>query len=168
MTFPLAYHITFGTYGTRLHGDERGTVDRRQNTPGEPIIGRDDDWQQLEASQLNFPPVQLSDEQRLYVEQIIPAICARGGWAYHTCAARRDHLHVELSASAEGKAARKWLKRWLGEALSKRWPLPQGARWFAVGGSVHSIWNRKYFERVFGYIEAQRTTPRCRGAATPL
>jgi hypothetical protein len=30
-TFPLAYHITWGTYGTRLHGDERGTVDRSAN-----------------------------------------------------------------------------------------------------------------------------------------
>ncbi|MCH8164939.1 MAG: hypothetical protein IH889_04955 [Planctomycetes bacterium] len=28
---PLAYHITFGTYGTRLHGDPRGTVDRTLN-----------------------------------------------------------------------------------------------------------------------------------------
>jgi hypothetical protein len=41
---PLAYHITFGTYGTRLHGDERGTVDRAMNKPGDPIIGADSSW----------------------------------------------------------------------------------------------------------------------------
>jgi hypothetical protein len=29
--FPLGYHITFGTYGTRLHRDPRGTVDRSVN-----------------------------------------------------------------------------------------------------------------------------------------
>src|SRR5438876_2474643 len=38
--YPLAYHITFGTYGMRLHGDARGTVDRRVNQPGDAIVGR--------------------------------------------------------------------------------------------------------------------------------
>jgi hypothetical protein len=41
---PIAYHITFGTYGTRLHGDPRGTVDRSMNRPGDPIIGADRAW----------------------------------------------------------------------------------------------------------------------------
>jgi hypothetical protein len=43
MYYPLAYHITFGTYGTRLHGDERGTVERAHNVYGEPIVGMDAD-----------------------------------------------------------------------------------------------------------------------------
>ena len=29
--FPLAYFISFRTYGTWLHGDERFSVDRKQN-----------------------------------------------------------------------------------------------------------------------------------------
>jgi len=28
---PLAYFITFRTYGTWLHGDERGSIDRYHN-----------------------------------------------------------------------------------------------------------------------------------------
>ena len=27
----ITWHITFGTYGARLHGDERPTVDRNHN-----------------------------------------------------------------------------------------------------------------------------------------
>ncbi len=38
---PLAYHITWGTYGTRLHEDSRGTVDRENNSFGTPIVGPD-------------------------------------------------------------------------------------------------------------------------------
>jgi hypothetical protein len=34
---PLAYLITFPTYGTWLHGDERGSVDRDHNLPGTPV-----------------------------------------------------------------------------------------------------------------------------------
>jgi hypothetical protein len=59
---PLAYHITFGTYGTRLHGDARGTVDRRMNEPGEPIIGSEPDWWRQEHGRLNFEPVVLDAE----------------------------------------------------------------------------------------------------------
>ena len=84
---PLAYHITFGTYGTRLHGDERGTVDRSMNQPGDPIIGRDDDWNRIERERLNFPPREFTPVQRLLIEELIPLVCNRGKWTLHTCAA---------------------------------------------------------------------------------
>ncbi|MFA7235386.1 MAG: hypothetical protein WC058_00860 [Phycisphaeraceae bacterium] len=35
------WHITFGTYGTRLHGDDRPTVDREHNQRGEAFIEAD-------------------------------------------------------------------------------------------------------------------------------
>src|SRR5688500_18791040 len=38
----LAYHITWGTYGTRLHGDPRKTVDRLHNQYGDPVLGYDE------------------------------------------------------------------------------------------------------------------------------
>src|SRR2546421_11369035 len=45
MSRPLAYHITWGTYGTRLHGDGRGTVDREHNEYGTPVLGPDPERQ---------------------------------------------------------------------------------------------------------------------------
>ncbi len=153
---PLAYHITFGTYGTRLHGDPRGTVDRTLNNPGDPIIGADGGWQRIERSRLNFPPVVLSDELRRFADSIVPNLCERGGWTFHACATRPDHVHVLLSTDREGKAVRSWLKRWLGEALCKRWPLPDGAGWWAKGGSVKWVWQDRYFHNVRKYILCQR------------
>ncbi|HEX9659180.1 MAG TPA: hypothetical protein VGA18_02730, partial [Rhodothermales bacterium] len=40
-TAPLAYLITFTTYGTWLHGDERGSVDPGHSIPGTPPLERD-------------------------------------------------------------------------------------------------------------------------------
>jgi hypothetical protein len=111
---PIAYHITFGTYGTRLHGDERGTVDRSLNKPGDPIIGADPGWWEREWERLRFDPVVLRPEQMIYAERVIPTLCARGGWKYHVGAGGPDHVHVLLTSEAEGDAVRKWLKRWLG------------------------------------------------------
>ena len=156
--FPLAYHITFGTYGTRLHGDSRGTVDRRLNRPGDPIIGRDDAWRRVEARHLKYSPIVLSIPQRVHVENAIVPICRRGGWMYRQAACGPDHVHVLLSAQREGKAVRRWMKRWLGEAMSARWPLAPGRSWWADGGSVKWIWSVKYLDNVADYIRRQRTT----------
>jgi hypothetical protein len=51
----IAYHITWGTYGTRLHGDPRGTVDREHNQRGSPILGFDEHRWEQEKQRLKFP-----------------------------------------------------------------------------------------------------------------
>jgi hypothetical protein len=122
LEYPLAYHITFGTYGARLHGDERGTVSRGRNRFGEPIVGKDVVWERMERSQLKFPPVVLSDAQQRRVEDVVPAICERGGWEYQMAAGQPDHVHVMLTTPNDGKRVRKWLKTWLGQEMSKAWP----------------------------------------------
>jgi hypothetical protein len=38
MDRPIAYFITFTTYGTWLHGDERGSVDKGHNRVGTEFI----------------------------------------------------------------------------------------------------------------------------------
>ena len=157
---PIAYHITFGTYGTRLHGDERGTVDRSMNCPGDPIIGADAGWWELERKRLRSHPVFLEPEQTAYAESVIPLVCARGGWEYHVGAAGPDHVHVLLTAEADGDAVRKWFKRWLGEAMWAKWPRAEGTTWWAEGGSVKWVWERDYFENVFDYLNRQRASGR--------
>lgn len=155
---PLGFHITFGAYGKRLHGDERGTVDRRMNQPGEPIIGRDEAWESYERSLLKFAPVELTLPQRRFIEGKLPAICERGGWTFHIAAAQVDHVHLLITAAgdAEGDAQRRLVKRWLSQEMNTRWPLLPGARWWSKGGSVKWVWTEEYFENVWGYVEKQR------------
>jgi hypothetical protein len=48
MSEPLAYFLTFGTYGSWLHGDVRGSKDPRHNTLGDIPLPRDDFRRQRE------------------------------------------------------------------------------------------------------------------------
>jgi REP element-mobilizing transposase RayT len=155
---PIAYHITFGTYGTRLHGDERGTVDRSMNQPGDPIIGADRAWWELERNKLKFDPVVLTPEQMRFAESVMPSICERGAWEHRTGAGGPDHIHHLVTSAADGDAVRKWFKRWLGEAMSAKWPRPEGATWWAEGGSVKWVWTGAYYRAVFGYVDGQRAS----------
>ncbi len=66
-------------------------------------------------------------------------------------------MHTLLTTTADAKTVRRLLKRWLGQALSERWPLPPQATWWPEGGSEKWIWDQQYLENVFSYIEKQRT-----------
>ena len=155
---PLAYHVTFGTYGTRLHGDPKGTVDRSMNQYGDPIIGANPDRWIRETGLLRFAPVILSPSLRQYAESSITLICQTGNWIYHIAAAGEDHIHVLLTADAVGTEVRKWFKRWLGEKLSEKWPLPKGQSFWTEGGSVKWVWKEDYFHNIHRYISRQRAT----------
>ena len=41
MSRPLAFFITFTTYGAWLHGDDAGSVDRDHNEPDTPLLPAD-------------------------------------------------------------------------------------------------------------------------------
>ena len=61
---PLAYFITFTCYGSWLHGDERGSVDRDDNVPGTPVLLPDPVLQAYEVDLLREPPYLLDPARR--------------------------------------------------------------------------------------------------------
>ncbi|MGD0140842.1 MAG: hypothetical protein ABSD28_18415 [Tepidisphaeraceae bacterium] len=154
----IAYHITWGTYGTRLHGDPRGTVDREHNQRGSPILGFDEHRWEQEKQRLKFPPVRLMDEQRIFAESLIPNVCQRGHWTHRSCAVGSDHVHVILTSEHDPETIRRLLKRWLGQELSRHYPLPPGATWWAECGSIRWITEEEYYSNALQYVTRQRAT----------
>ena len=58
---PVTYLITFACYGTHLHGDESGSVDRRHNQPGSRAIDADPGRAALERRLMNQLPYALDE-----------------------------------------------------------------------------------------------------------
>jgi hypothetical protein len=155
------WHITWGTYGTRLHGGVRPTVDKDQNKFGEEFIGRDPNREDRARMQMVAEALYLSVSQREFVEAELPRICNRGGWSYRVCAAGPDHVHLlcDILPEIHGEKVRRLVKRWLGQALSLRWPLEEHPRWWADEGSNKAVKDEKYLNSAFAYVPKQRTTP---------
>jgi REP element-mobilizing transposase RayT len=156
-----SWHITWGTYGTRLHGGPRATVDRDHNRRGAPFVGQDSLRERSEQSILNFPAKWLTTDQRAFIEDAIPSICERGGWRYRICAAGEDHVHVlcDVQHEIHGEKVRRLLKRWIGQALSAQWPLAAEETWWAEEGSNIAVKDDSYLKNVYQYILRQRATP---------
>jgi REP element-mobilizing transposase RayT len=161
-----AWHITFGTYGTRLHGSDRPTVDKKHNQIGGPFLPRDKNREASSRARMSLPARYLTIEQRCFAEAELPRICERGRWRYRICAAGSDHIHLlcDVLPDIHGEKVRRLLKRWLGQALSQRWELPRGATWWAEEGSNKAIGDEMYLNNCFRYIAEQRTTPYAAGA----
>ncbi|MHB1156034.1 MAG: transposase [Phycisphaerales bacterium] len=153
------WHITFGTYGTRLHGDSRPTVDRQHNERGTPFLSADPSRRNDKHARMKFPPVYLMREQCQHIQQVIPTICERGGWVLRICSAAPDHVHVllDIAPNIHGEKVRRLLKRWLTQSLNETWPLPSDeATWWAEEGSNKPVDNEAYLNNAFNYIEEQR------------
>jgi hypothetical protein len=141
MADPLAYFLTWTTYGTWLPGDERGWVERpgqfRPPNPGLEAAAR---------SLLKEPPCVLNPEQRRLVEDTIARHCAIRGWQLHAVNCRTKHVHVVVTAKVPPKVVRDQFKAWCTRRLKEQQrasnPDPsQGVRshWWTEGGSVRSL-----------------------------
>src|SRR6267154_3461173 len=94
---PLAHLITFRCYGTWLHGDERGSIDRFRNRYKSPYIKADSPWRLHNQQQLKGEPVTLNAGQRNSVEAAIRETCGKRQWQLHAVQARTNHVHTVAS-----------------------------------------------------------------------
>jgi valyl-tRNA synthetase len=94
-----AYFITFTTYGTWIHGDDRGSADRQHNISGTPYLVGDEAREKEEFENLKQPPMELDEPHRQIVLQTIQEVCRHRGWELHAAHVRPRHMHVVLIAA---------------------------------------------------------------------
>jgi hypothetical protein len=102
---PLAYFITWSTYGTWLPGDERGWVEFRYGWR------MPDALRELEpAAKMAEDACRLSLEQRRAVEAQIKETCQIRDWHLHAVNCRSNHLHLVVTAPTAPERVRSQLK----------------------------------------------------------
>ena len=72
---PLAYFISFRGYGTWLHGDQRGSIDRLHNQYRSPYIPANDIWRthnerQLKANALILARENVNPSRKRFVKRV--------------------------------------------------------------------------------------------------
>lgn len=131
MDEPLAYFLTWTTYGTWLRGDERSWVAK----PGQfraPNARR----RQADRELLTESPLTLDVEQRRIVEDTIRAHCRIRGWHLHAVSARTQHVHVVVTAPGRRpEDAMDQFKAWCTRRLKERERLRQ-----SVPGAIRQNW----------------------------
>src|SRR5947208_16563878 len=92
----LAYFITFTTYGTRLHGSDRASVDEEHNEYGTPCLETDAMREQQERAAMTQPSYVMSPPERDIVCKAIVALAAERSWLVLAAHVRSTHVHVVI------------------------------------------------------------------------
>src|SRR5579862_6157002 len=99
-TEPLAYFITFTTYGTWLHGTDPGSVDPTHNQSGTPFLPPNALQESEARGAMSQPPFSLDAPRRAIVLATIREVCQHRGWSLLACHVRTTHVHFVVQANA--------------------------------------------------------------------
>lgn len=154
MEEPLAFFLTWTTYGTWLPGDDRGWVEK----PGqfqEPDLRR----KKAAEALLTEPPCRLDDEQRSVVENTLAHHCRIRGWQLRTASCRTNHVHVVVTAPDRGPEEvmdqfKAWCTRRLKDLERSRHPTAQMIRqnWWTQRGSKRWLNDEASLEEAIRYV----------------
>lgn len=96
---PLAFFITSRTYGTWLHGDARGSVNKDHNIFGTPVLPENQALVRLNRERMNHEPVTLNARMRTSLEMSFKETCEIRGWKLYAQNVRTNHCHLVLQAN---------------------------------------------------------------------
>ena len=160
MPEPLAYFLTWKTYGTWLPGDQRGWVAYRRGMQiPDPVR------EKTAAARLTESPCYLAELERALVEKTIRDHCGVRKWTLYAVNCRSNHVHVVVAGNCHPKSIREQLKAWCTRKLKE---LEECRRkdasvskkleqirqnWWAERGSGYFINDEQGLQAVVFYVE---------------
>jgi REP element-mobilizing transposase RayT len=150
---PLALLITFRAYGTWLHGDSRGSVDRHNNIYGTPRIPPIEHLETISKARLKHEPVYLDALRRSAIEEGIRDTCAKREWGLYAFNIRTNHVHTVVAVGAKSpdlvlNALKANATRRMREVGA--WPFDHSP--WAEKGSKRRLWNERHVEAAIDYV----------------
>ena len=147
-TPPLAYFISFRTYGSWLHGDARGSVDRQHNQFETPMLPTSKALATSDREQLARRPVVLTPPQRDLVTMAIIGVCEHKAWRLLAINARSNHVHTVVSAKQRPEFVMNAFKAWATRRLVEAGELETGAQvWSRHGSTIYLFKEDKVAEK---------------------
>jgi len=131
---PLAYFLTWTTYGTWLPGDERGW--NRKGDQESLVTNRA--RQESAMAKLKERSFVLSSDDCSLVETVILQHCEMRAWKSHALSIRSNHVHTVVSAAnCQPETVVSQFKAWCSRRLKERHP--ERKRFWTQGVSTRWI-----------------------------
>lgn len=154
----IGYFITFTTYGTWLHGTDKGfgSVDEDNNGYGSPFVAPDPARVAAEKRRMVDEPYLLDAPRREVACNAIVAIAHEKGWRLWAVHVRSNHVHVVISAEREPGRLMSDLKARASAALTKAgFESTARHRWTRHGSTRHIFNEETLAERIYYTLDCQ-------------
>ena len=152
--FPLAYLITFRCYGTWVHGDERGSTNRKQNVYGTPKIPPNPRLKKSDTNQLKHQhqPLNLGASERKIVEQAVREVCDYRDYILRAINVRTNHVHAVVTAARAPEPVLDAFKSYSTRALRNAKLLsPRIKPWVRHGSTIY-LWKERDVAKAIEYV----------------
>ena len=147
---PLAYFITFTTYGVWLHGRDTGSVDKQHNQPGTPFLPPDPVREAEMRGNMRETPYLLDAVRRSVVLETIQEVSGHRSWRLLACHVRTNHVHIVVAANALPEKVMSDFKAYASRRLKERLAEPADCKRWTQHGSTRYLWSEL---QVLGAIE---------------
>ena len=149
---PLAYFISFRTYGTWPHGDVRGSIDRYQNQYHAPYLPATNNWHRYNQQQLKRPPLILGARQREAISAALLETCNIRNWILLAFNVRTNHVHTVVSANRGSELVLTALKANATRQLRDYGLWMHVFSPWARKGSKRNLWTERSIVRAIDYV----------------
>ena len=153
-SYPIAYLLTFRTFGTWWHGDDRGSVRRNGNnryggqkiTPSVPLKNEMRNLQQ--GASMIFDA-----DQRDCVENAIKQVCEFRKYVLRAVNVRTNHAHVVVSASLKPEKIVNDFKAYATRCLRAEGRCAPDEKVWSRGSSTHYLWKPRHVDGAVDYVK---------------
>ena len=153
------YFITFSTYGTWLHGSEKGSVDRQRNQIDFPLISPDPSLVNRRRNSMRQEEYVLDEPRRQIVLVTICEVCQFRSWKLWALHVRSNHVHVVVSSTSRPEKVMMDLKAWCSRRIREQWSEdPNRDRW-AQHGSTRWLNDDESRDRAIAYVLHEQGEP---------
>lgn len=147
-----AYLITFRTYGTWLHGDDRTSVDPKNNIFGQERIPphkiRQEKMEALQA----LETVILDEQQKEVVLKTILKVCEYCGWRLFAVHVRTNHVHLVIEGEHTPEFMMTKLKAYASRKLNELNPEDKRIKYWSRHGSTRYIFAPEWIFFAVQYV----------------
>ena len=156
---PMGYLITFRTYGTWLHGDRRGSVDRFHNIYGTPKLPPSPSRQRYERRLMKMPLVKLNSRRRAAVKRSLHETCKNRKWKLWASNVRTNHVHSVVTALCRSLTVLQALKAYATRTMRESGCWNSERTPWAYRGSRKKLWTEKDLIDAIVYVECEQGEP---------
>jgi REP element-mobilizing transposase RayT len=156
---PLAYFITFTTYGTWLQGRDPGWVDRAHNEYGAPVPAADVEREAAHRAKMRQPEYRLDEARRGIVLKTIVEVAAHRKWRLWAVHVRSNHVHIVVTAPAKPEKVMADFKSWASRRLREAFHEDADRDRWTQHGSTRYLWNEAAVAEKVEYVVNEQGDP---------
>lgn len=150
---PRGYLITIRCYGTWLHGDKRGSMDRRSfNKVGAPSRPANPRLERSDARLSKYPPMRLDAVRRRHVEEAIREVRRVKGLILIAINVRTNHVHIVVGSNLPPEPIMNSFKAYATRRQREQGILSATEKVWARHGSTRYLWTEDHIAAAADYV----------------